>query len=624
MASTDTLMAQPVARPAYAVDFRVLSSTGFLGLATPWQWRQFVLTGQTLDIVGDTKHPTLSFPAPVVTIEYRYDNTYRLLVDNCEKLTLHCASASRLARFQTMLAMAAQSPNWSRPDVEASTSLLEVAEGIVDTETAEPTSNLVHSGMQIKHVHTHLDEMSAMYQVQASCSSVHELYLRLLDLEADYCTNPLGVDNFAHTVHKLHPQQYAAWMTRFVSSSQRRRPLAPLKATLFHCPRTACDQSFSIDQVYRLHIHGDEFVCPGCAKYVTHAAYKIAALLADTPVFQVQGMLHGVPLTTQVHVPGIPGNGQVATFMKELHRRMRVEAHTTSMASLNAIKSQVTTKIHEHLETQFGSFDVDLVGAMLRQLDFVNKICPHLDYWRHPLVIHAAVIRYHKFMRLVRDNATQKHAAVLVPTTDIDLIWHTHQTFPKPYSTFCHALVHRLVDHDDTIAQGDLQKGYAGTFIMWSSTFNEPYSSFPPSYDAWTRGVPSQEHRSRKKTWSSHGRLPSYDCRFVGVDEPTIVEAMPLATVVAEPSAKVVEAIVTQAPDVDEVYMTVIGTPVMDGRVRLQHSRQTNLMVESGLINGDFLIGATIGGCAVAGCGSGGCGLGGCGSGGFGNGGWTG
>ncbi|KAF0699002.1 Aste57867_10402 [Aphanomyces stellatus] len=101
---------------------------------------------------------------------------------------------------------------------------------------------------------------------------------------------------------------------------------------------------------------------------------------------------------------------------------------------------------------------------MLRQLDFVNKICANFTYWNTPVVIAAAIVRYHKFMKLMQ--AKKNNTVGLVPTVDIDL--------------------------------------------------------FAPSYAAWTQGNLVQSktlHCIAKRLWRNFGRVPSVNCRFVGVDE---------------------------------------------------------------------------------------------------------
>jgi len=130
------------------------------------------------------------------------------------------------------------------------------------------------------------------------------------------------------------------------------------------------------------------------------------------------------------------------------------------------------------------SVSLDLVKGMYRQLDFINKICVNFDYWNDEAVISASITRYFKFMDLMKRFGRKK---MLVPTMDIDLVWHTHQTISTDYYKCTTSYFRNLIDHDDTIPGEDLLKGYARTFIYWSRAYNEAYSSHPPDYAAWRR-----------------------------------------------------------------------------------------------------------------------------------------
>ncbi|KAG9406346.1 hypothetical protein AC1031_002665 [Aphanomyces cochlioides] len=175
---------------------------------------------------------------------------------------------------------------------------------------------------------------------------------------------------------------------------------------------------------------------------------------------------------------------------------------------------------------------------------------PNMDYWNDPVVSEASIIiRYHKFMNLVK---VKKQSIELVPTSDIDLV-----------------NIGRIIDHDDTIEGGDLRKGYGDTFLLWSMAYNDVYSSFAASYVSWTSEKTNNmvNHHFLKQKWKNFGRLPSRDCRFFGVDEAFADEALPYAAAVV-PDAKAVECLKESLPEALSVYMTVIGTPVMDGRWR--------------------------------------------------------
>jgi len=57
-----------------------------------------------------------------------------------------------------------------------------------------------------------------------------------------------------------------------------------------------------------------------------------------------------------------------------------------------------------------GTCSIDLVQGMFRQLDFINKICPHYEYWTESRVIEAAILRYERFMALIAVNKREEDA----------------------------------------------------------------------------------------------------------------------------------------------------------------------------------------------------------------------
>ncbi|CAK4621549.1 hypothetical protein LEN26_020101 [Aphanomyces euteiches] len=590
--------------PQYAVDFHVKIKTGFLGKTVKFERRQFVLTGQTLEVrhQGKTTH---SFAARDITIELLSGHVYRLKAKVWQRLELSIPSASRLDRFRHVLSLAAMTPRWTPPTYDIMTNLLHVATEIIEMEAAAPPSDVAHSTVTVFQVQAHLAEMFAMYEFQGKCTTMLEVYNHLLDLEAEYCAD-VSVDNFAHTVHRLHPVKYKSSIGR--AKSER----TPLKEIYSKCPYPDCGNNIPTELMYKFHVKGEAVECGKCGNMITLSAYRMAALIADAPEFVVESILNGERSTIRVVTPPMPSDGNVKTFMDELRTRMREQAPNGSRDAIKTLQNKVSDKAWPHLNAQaFGTFELDLVLAMIRQLDFVNKICAHMEYWNNPTVIKASIIRYEKFLHL---RKAKSYTWACVPTSDIDLVWHTHQADSKQYVMFCTANYRQVIDHDDTIGKDTLDFGYAHTWHHWAKTYDDFYSSQLPTQSV--EGITAYD-------------VPSRDYRFFGVDEPFPVAALSYAKAVV-PDELAVDA--TKKPLLHnlDIYLTVIGTPVMDGRVRLQYSRQSYVMGQGRL--GYVYFDATApgkaesGGCvcagyAHAGCGSSGCGSGGCGSGGCGDGG---
>lgn len=112
-----------------------------------------------------------------------------------------------------------------------------------------------------------------------------------------------------------------------------------------------------------------------------------------------------------------------------------------------------------------------LADAVASQASFVGRILalgPRIitDEW-----IDRAISRYADFLQLARDHPRE----VLVPTLDIDLIWHAHMLSPLDYRDDCHALLGRLLSHDDQKEALELKDAFDATAERWHESHGTPY-----------------------------------------------------------------------------------------------------------------------------------------------------
>ena len=122
-------------------------------------------------------------------------------------------------------------------------------------------------------------------------------------------------------------------------------------------------------------------------------------------------------------------------------------------------------------------FSIDLVAAALRQREFSKKIIsPELREIDTPSALFRATIRYHKFLLLNSRKEKKGRKVGLVPTLDIDLCWHTHQLFAVSYRAWCIEHLGTALNHDDTVAKEDLDKGLEDTSQAWSKAYRENYA----------------------------------------------------------------------------------------------------------------------------------------------------
>ncbi|KAG9406880.1 hypothetical protein AC1031_003210 [Aphanomyces cochlioides] len=484
----------------FLIDFQVVTSPNLDEEPLAVEWCRCSVKEQTLEMtVDDGKSPPKTLDVRHVHINHIDGYRYELRYKDALEVVLLSPSRSHLDAFLRVLDLASASKKWTLPTTAPQTALFGVAVAIAETHAAKPVHDLVVSNMTVAKVQAHLAEMQAMYKTLTTCNSKEDVYTMLLELEAAYVVDK-ETANFAHVVHKLHPRQYEQDQELATASLQKKS----LRDIFQSCP--SCEKALPIAVMYAVHMLGKTVECPRCATALSYEAFHVAQLID-------MGKIHFCCASTASSdamecVLKLPNNSShyvsLKRFMDEVKRRGLAEGINLS--------AEDKTR-----------FSLDLVHAMVRQLSFLLKVCSHGDYWSQRQVVAAAIVRYHKFMHLMRTRPK----TMLVPTVDIDLVWHAHQCFPKDYALFCHDLVHKLVDHDDTITGGDLQAGYATTFATWAH---------------------SPEH-SDEKTW----RLPSRDCRFVGVDE-----MLPI--------------------DDRGVFVSVIGTLVFDGRVIPTESRQAKVV----------------------------------------------
>jgi hypothetical protein len=117
---------------------------------------------------------------------------------------------------------------------------------------------------------------------------------------------------------------------------------------------------------------------------------------------------------------------------------------------------------------------VDLTSALIRQKDFLDKFQKHFLY----SCKLSQVDRFY-FQDLIQNNVSfiklTKRKQLIVPTFEIDLIWHTHIRFPSHYHEVSKTLCGFIVDHDDAIESNILTDAYKKTADRWKETYQSEY-----------------------------------------------------------------------------------------------------------------------------------------------------
>ncbi|KAJ1549703.1 hypothetical protein HK405_002636, partial [Cladochytrium tenue] len=106
--------------------------------------------------------------------------------------------------------------------------------------------------------------------------------------------------------------------------------------------------------------------------------------------------------------------------------------------------------------------------------------------WLERDAVPRATVRYHKFIMLMGKEPSK----FLVPTLDIDLVWHTHQLFPHRYQRYGITNLGHIVNHDDGVEQGVLDDSFATTTKMWKRHYREQYG-YQSTQSKWFRRSPA-------------------------------------------------------------------------------------------------------------------------------------
>lgn len=117
----------------------------------------------------------------------------------------------------------------------------------------------------------------------------------------------------------------------------------------------------------------------------------------------------------------------------------------------------------------------ELAKAVERQAFFVEKMSDSL-WLRSPALegtLKRALIRYERFMQLFKEHP----GTMLVPTLDIDLVWHTHQCSPKSYQSFSAKVAGRSINHDDSLDKTTRKDGFRETCMFYETRFNDEYNT---------------------------------------------------------------------------------------------------------------------------------------------------
>jgi hypothetical protein len=179
---------------------------------------------------------------------------------------------------------------------------------------------------------------------------------------------------------------------------------------------------------------------------------------------EIQQLLkrHGAPSR---HAPGRHNNTQRGLAVEDVDEVLR------RPANLDELEMKFLECCREAVNKN--TTVTKLVDAVQRQASFVDKMEKQL-WIRSPAVegtLRRAIDRYGKFLKLFKLYPK----TMLVPTLDIDLVWHTHQCSPSRYDVGMVKMVGRLIGHDDKLGEGILNSGFTRTKDLYRIRFGQEY-----------------------------------------------------------------------------------------------------------------------------------------------------
>ncbi|KAJ5332198.1 hypothetical protein MYU51_007503 [Penicillium brevicompactum] len=153
---------------------------------------------------------------------------------------------------------------------------------------------------------------------------------------------------------------------------------------------------------------------------------------------------------------------RLEVFLKDRSLMRRVNKKTLSSGDPSLAEKISLRNMLSRYWDNSSPFAINLIGAVIRQGTFVGKMDD--IGWLHSPTLRSSMTdfirKYETFFQIMARN--KGHA--VVPTLDVDLIWHTHQLSPARYYDFSTAQTEGIfVNHDDKVDEGKLSDAFAWT-----------------------------------------------------------------------------------------------------------------------------------------------------------------
>ncbi|GLB42906.1 hypothetical protein LshimejAT787_1203550 [Lyophyllum shimeji] len=222
---------------------------------------------------------------------------------------------------------------------------------------------------------------------------------------------------------------------------------------------------------------------------------KDCKLQLTDPVLSVAAFLKDIGRSVSGQGVGVAGTLLSAEGKFDLERSTAITSKIATAVDFQKIKKlplgdavrhlqKHSHSMFEDIEVEFlscygnpGGFSLDLGNAVLRQGSFASTMF-HAG-WTEPAfpseapsTIAESIKRYRGFLEL-----TMKEQAPIGPTSEIDLVWHTHQLSVN-YREDLMELFGWFLDHIDVAPEEVLASAFSNASDVWEKAFGTPYDGY--------------------------------------------------------------------------------------------------------------------------------------------------
>ncbi|KAF0692205.1 Aste57867_16694 [Aphanomyces stellatus] len=439
------------------------------GRQSRWEDRRFRISRESLDVytsTGDVHLHSLALPSFVLEHEAGHVYQVKKTKDGRLQFLIACPNPTTFGAFTSAIRLAKTSQ--PGPPLDMWGFLEPVAHSILMFNQTSPLPSVAVSTISVAKVQRRWEALMKTYEGLLTCASVEDVYGLLLDEEDAFVANPRTL-NLAQLLI-----QYAVLRNENGWKRVNETPKKSLKAIFSHCPHPSCRHPLPLEQIYAIHVETTTSNCSNCHSALNYRVFQLAQLIRhnDTIVF-----------------PPVPRDGLVETFMSDLSSRCQATGNT------DTVVVKINHLVALHLNACLGAFDFDLVHRMLHGLRslsdwrLISTICNNYEFWSRPQVIQASIVRYHKFMHLIK---FLRPTMVPLATFDISLVYTAHLSYADEFKPYYAKMTNGIVsapldpDLENPLTLDDNTQAFAGMGELWAEHFKDDYLAHIPNIELTT------------------------------------------------------------------------------------------------------------------------------------------